>query len=57
MSHFFPTNSSGHLRSDTHQSQIIGKDAEVDHTQIIGGIQSNYGDPSRVLAPLSASNS
>ena len=33
---FFP-NSGGDLRSDAHQSQIIGKDADVDHTQIIGG--------------------
>ena len=36
----FP-NSSGHLRSDAHQSQIIGGDADVDHNQTIGGIQSN----------------
>ena len=42
MEHFFSPNSSGDLRSDAHQSQIIGGDAEVDHTQIIGGIQSNY---------------
>ena len=53
---FFP-NSGGDLRSDAHQSQIIGGDADVDHTQIIRGIQSNYwGDisphPPRVLAPL-----
>ena len=33
---FFP-NSSGDLRSDAHQSQIIGGDADVGHTQIIGG--------------------
>ena len=32
---FFP-NSSGDLRSHTHQSQSIGLDADVDHTQIIG---------------------
>ena len=41
---FFP-NSSGDLRSDADQSQIIGgggEYADVDHTQIIGGIQSNY---------------
>ena len=38
---FFP-NSSTDLRSDAHQSQIIGGDADEDHTQIIGGIQSNY---------------
>ena len=28
---------SGDLRSDAHQSQIIGGDADEDHTQIIGG--------------------
>ena len=34
----FSPNSSVHLRSDTHQSQIIGGgDADVDHTQTIGG--------------------
>ena len=33
----FSPNSSGHLRSDAHQSQIIGEDADVDHTQTIGG--------------------
>ena len=33
----FTPNSSGHLRSDAHQSQIIGGDADVDHTQAIGG--------------------
>ena len=31
--HFFSPNSSGHLRSDAHQSQIIGWDADVDHAQ------------------------
>ena len=34
----FSSNSSGDLRSDAHQSQIIGGDADEDHTQIIGGI-------------------
>ena len=34
---FLPPNSSGDLRSDAHQSQIIGGNADVDHTQIIGG--------------------
>ena len=34
----FSPNSSGDLRSDAQQSQIIGGDADVDHTQIIGGI-------------------
>ena len=33
----FSPNSSGHLRSGAHQSQIIGGDADVDHTQTIGG--------------------
>ena len=33
---FFPK-SGGVLRSDAHQSQIIGRDEDVDHTQIIGG--------------------
>ena len=28
MEHFFSSNSSGHLRSDAHQSQIIGWDAD-----------------------------
>ena len=32
---FFP-NSSGHQRSDAHQSQIIEGDVDVDHTQTIG---------------------
>ena len=41
MEHFFSPNLSGHLRSDAHQSQIIGGDADVDHTQTIGRIQSN----------------
>ena len=42
MEHFFSPNSSGDLRSDAHQSQIIRGNADEDHTQIIGGIQSNY---------------
>ena len=37
MEHFFSPNSGGDLRTDAHQSQIIGGDADVDHTQIIGG--------------------
>ena len=37
MEYFFFPNSSGHLRSDAHQSQIIEGDADVDHTQTIGG--------------------
>ena len=32
----FSPNSSGHLRIDAHQSQIIGVDAAVDCTQTIG---------------------
>ena len=54
MEHLFSLNSSGHLRSDAHQSQIIGGDADVDHTQTMGGLQSNFwGDISLwVLAPL-----
>ena len=39
---FFSPNSSEDQRSDADRSQIIGGDAVVDHTQIIGGIQSNY---------------
>ena len=42
MEDFFPQNSNGDLRSNADQSQIVGGDADVDHTQIIGGIQSNY---------------
>ena len=38
----FSPNSGTDLRSDAHQSQIIGGDAGEDHTQIVGGIQSNY---------------
>ena len=34
----FSPNSSGHLRSDAHQSQTIGGYADVDHTQTIGGV-------------------
>ena len=38
MEHFslFSSNSSGHLRLDAYQSQIIEEDAEVDHTQTNG---------------------
>ena len=32
----FSPNSGVDLRPDAHQSQIIGEDADVDHTQIIG---------------------
>ena len=50
--------SSGHLRSDAHQSQTIGGDADLDHIQTIGGggysqIIEGYIPPSpRVSAPL-----
>ena len=38
----FP-NSSTDLRSDVHQSQIIGGDTDEDHTQIVGGDISTPG--------------
>ena len=40
----FPPNLSGHRRSDAHQSQIIGEDADVHHTvlKLLGEIQPNY---------------
>ena len=50
MEHLFSPNSSGDLRSDARQSQIIGGNADVDHTQIIGGIYPPH--PPRVSAPL-----
>ena len=34
MEHLFSPNSSADLSSDAHQSQIIGGDADADHTQI-----------------------
>ena len=56
MEHFFSLNSSGHLRPDAHQSQIIGGDADVDHTQTIRGdtvkLLRGSPHPSRVSAPL-----
>ena len=42
MEHSFSPNSSTDLRWDAHQSQIIGGDAEEDHTQIVGGYTVNY---------------
>ena len=52
---FFSSNSSGDQRLDADQSQIIGGDADVDHTQIILGIPSNYcGDISPIPPPVSA---
>ena len=55
MEHFFSPNSSGHLRWDAHQSQIIGGDADVDHTQTIGWDTANLLGgihPPLVSAPL-----
>ena len=49
---FFSANSSGDLRSDAHQSQIIGGDADKDHTQIIGGDISSIPLPPQVSASL-----
>ena len=43
MEHFFSPNSNRDLRSDAHQSQIIGGDADVYHTQIIGGYSQIIG--------------
>ena len=37
MEHIFSPNSGEDLRSDAHQSQIIGGDADEDHAQILGG--------------------
>ena len=50
----FSANSSGHLRSDAHQSQIIWGGADVDHTQTIGGYNQIIGGiySPRVSAPL-----
>ena len=58
MEHFLSPISSGHVRSDAHQSQIIGGYADVDHTQtigwdtvkLLGAIYPPY--PPRVSAPL-----
>ena len=44
MEHFFSPNSSGHLRSDAHQRQIIRGNADVDHTQTIGDTVKLLGD-------------
>ena len=55
MEHLFSPNSDGHLRSDAHQSQIIGGNADVDHTQTIwGDTVKLLGEiyPPRVSAPL-----
>ena len=58
MEHCFSPSSRGDLLSDAHQSQIIGGNADEDHSQIIGedtvkllgGIYPLH--PPRVLAPL-----
>ena len=47
---FFSPNSSGDPRSDAHQSQIIGGNADKDHTQIIGEIYPPHLP--RVSGPL-----
>ena len=61
MEQFFSPNSSGHLRSDAHQSQIIGGNADVRHTQTIGGdttkllgsyILPGFGTPAPALCLL-----
>ena len=57
MEHFSPPNSSEHLRSDAHWSQTIERDADVDHTQTIGGdtakLLGGYIPlPPRVSAPV-----
>ena len=58
MKHFFPE-IKWRLHSDAYQSQIIGGGADEDHTQIIGGIRSDYWGIyppiPRVSAPLAAS--
>ena len=56
MEHFFPRILVEDLRSDAHQSQIIGRDADEDDTQIVGGntVQIIGGDisphPPRVFS-------
>ena len=54
MEHLFSLNSSRDLRSDARQSQIIGGNADADHTQIIEGVTVKLlGDISpRISAPL-----
>ena len=51
MEHFFSQNSSRDLRSDAHQSQLIGGNADEDHTQIVGGDRFKLlgGDISPIL--------
>ena len=62
LEHFFPEpfffpNSSGQVRSDAHQRQIIEGDADVHHIQTFGGDTIKllgwiYSPSPRVLAPL-----
>ena len=62
MVHFLSPNSSTDLRSDAHQSQIIGGDAGENHTEIAGegGTVKLLGGyiplPLRVSAPLSTTD-
>ena len=61
MEHFFSPNSSRDLRADAQQSQIIGRDADEDHTQIVGGytvkLLGECIPPSpRVSTPLASPN-
>ena len=53
MEHFFSPNSSTDLRSDAHQSQVIGGDADEDHTHIVGG--GGYGQIIGGIYPTSPS--
>ena len=57
MKQFFSPNSDEDLHLDAYQSQIIGGDADKDHTQIIGGdtvksLGGIYPPSPWVLAPL-----
>ena len=60
MEHFFSPNSSGHLRSDAGQCQIIGgfrcrpySNFWVDAVKLLGGLYPpNFPPPPRVSAPL-----
>ena len=54
MEHFFSPISSGLLRSDAHQSQTVGGDADLDHVQTIGGntVKLLENISLRVSAPL-----
>ena len=60
MEHFFSPDSSKDLRSGADQCQIIGGDADVDHTQIFGGdtvkLLGDIPPFPRVSAPLQVTN-